>query len=59
MAVTIDKCTERVRVRDTRRDDVKATTIKEKENTYILYIDMFPNQNPIYIFAQTPLVCPS
>ena len=47
MAVTIDKCTERVRVRDTRRDDVKATTIKEKENTYILYIDMFPNQNPI------------
>ena len=31
MAVTIDKCTSRVRVRDASRDDVKATTIKEKE----------------------------
>ena len=27
----MDKCTARVRVRDARRDDVKATTIKEKE----------------------------
>ena len=27
-----DKCTTRVRVRDARGDDVKATTIKEKEN---------------------------
>ena len=31
MAVAMDKCTARVRVRDARRDDVKATTIKEKE----------------------------
>ena len=30
MAVAMDKCTVRVRVRDARRDDVKATTIKEK-----------------------------
>ena len=30
MAVTMDKCTVRVRVRDARGDDVKATTIKEK-----------------------------
>ena len=41
----MDKCTARVRVRDTRRDDVKATTIKEKENTFLLYIEMFPSQN--------------
>ena len=31
MAVAIDKCTTRVRVRDARRDDVKATTIKDKK----------------------------
>ena len=31
MALAMDKCTMRVRVRDARRDDVKATTIKEKE----------------------------
>ena len=31
MLVAMDKCTARVRVRDARRDDVKATTIKEKE----------------------------
>ena len=31
MAVAIDKCTTRVIVRDARGDDVKATTIKEKE----------------------------
>ena len=30
MAVAIDKCTARVRVRDARGDDVKATIIKEK-----------------------------
>ena len=29
MAVTMDKCT--ARVRDAHEDDVKATTIKEKE----------------------------
>ena len=29
MAVAMDKCTVRVRVRDARKDDVKATTIKE------------------------------
>ena len=54
-----DKCTARVRVRDARRDDVKATTIKEKDNTCLLYMEMFPSQNPIKIFAQTPLMCPS
>ena len=31
MAVEMHKCTARVRVRDAHRDDVKATTIKEKE----------------------------
>ena len=30
MAVAMDKCTARVRVRDARGDDVKATIIKEK-----------------------------
>ena len=30
MAVAMDKCTARVRVRDACRDDVKATKIKEK-----------------------------
>ena len=30
MAVAIDKCTARVRVRDACEDDVKATIIKEK-----------------------------
>ena len=32
MAIEMDKCTTMVRVRDGRGDDVKATTIKEKEN---------------------------
>ena len=31
MAVAMDECTARVRVRDARGDDVKATTIKEKD----------------------------
>ena len=51
----MDECTARVRVRDEREDDVKATTIKEKgkeedqekENTCLLYMEMFPSQNPI------------
>ena len=30
MAITMDKCTARVRVRDARGDHVKATIIKEK-----------------------------
>ena len=30
MAVAMDKCTARARVRDARGDDVKATKIKEK-----------------------------
>ena len=38
MAVAIDKCTARVRVRDVRRDDVKATTIKEKEKRKIKHM---------------------
>ena len=63
IAVAMDKCTARVRVRDARRDDVKATIIKqkqkEKENLCLLYMEMFTSQNLIYIFAQTPLVCPS
>ena len=36
----MDKCTARVRVRDARGDDVKATTIKEKEKENT-------SQNPI------------
>ena len=45
----MDKCTGRVRMRDAHKDDVKATTIKEKEkeNTCLLYMEMFPNQNSI------------
>ena len=31
MPVGMDKCTVRMRVRDAHRDDVKVTTIKEKE----------------------------
>ena len=49
MVVPIDKCRVRVRVRDACRDDVKATTIteKEKENIYLIYIEVFTSQNPI------------
>ena len=43
----MDKCMARVRVRDAHGDDVKANTIKEKENTCLLYMEMFPSQNPI------------
>ena len=35
MAVAIDKCMTRVRVRDARRDNVKATSIKEKDKIKI------------------------
>ena len=46
MAVALDKCT--ARVRDAHIDDVKATTIKEKQkenkNTCILYMKMFTSQ---------------
>ena len=49
MAIAMDKCT--ARVRDTRGDDVKVTIIKErgkeKENICLLYMEMFPSQNPI------------
>ena len=43
----MDKYT--ARVRDARGDDVKATTIKEKEkeNTCLLYMEMFPSPNLI------------
>ena len=57
MAVAIDKCPAGVRVRDARRDDVKATTIKEnekekekentKENICLLYMEIFASQNLI------------
>ena len=40
----MDKCTARVTVRDARGDDVKATTIKD---AYLLFLEMFPSQNPI------------
>ena len=40
------KCTARVRVRDARGDDAKATTIKEK-NTCLMYMEMFSSQNQI------------
>ena len=43
MSVAMDKCTTRVRVRDARGDDVKATTIKE--NIYLIFMEMFPSQN--------------
>ena len=52
MSVVLNKCTVRVRVRDAHGDDVKATTIKEKkrkekENTCLLFMEMFPSQNLI------------
>ena len=34
MSVAMDKCTARVRVRDARRDDVKATTISNLKNQF-------------------------
>ena len=37
MAVAMDNCTARVRVRDARGDDGKATTIKEKEKKIHVY----------------------
>ena len=61
MVIAMDKCTSRVRVRDARGDDIKATIIKEKEkgkerekekekekeNTCLLHMEIFPCQNPI------------
>ena len=41
MAVAIDKCNARVRLRDTHADDVKVTKIKEekeKKKTYVYCI---------------------
>ena len=42
MAIAMDKCTTRVRVKDAHGDDGKATTIKEreKENTPSIYGDV-------------------
>ena len=55
----MDLCGVMVRVRDARIDDVKTTTIKEKEkgNTCLLYMEILTSQNSIQIFAQTLLVC--
>ena len=36
MAVAVDKCTARVRMRDAYGDDVKATTIRKKNKNKIL-----------------------
>ena len=53
MAIAMDKCTARVRMRDAWGDDVKATIVKEKgkekekENTWLLSMEIFPSQNPI------------
>ena len=48
MRVVIDKCTARVRVRVACGDNVKVTTIKEKENeienTCLLFLEMFSSQ---------------
>ena len=46
----MNKCMTRVRVRDAHGDDDKATTIKEKkekENKFLLYVEMFTSQNLI------------
>ena len=52
MAIKMDLCGMMARVRDVRVDDVKATTIKEKEkeNTCLMYVEIFTSQNPIQIF---------
>ena len=57
----MDLCGVMSRVRFVHIDDVKATMIKEKEkeNTCLIYMDIFTSQNPIQIFAQTLLMCPS
>ena len=47
----MDKCTARVRVRDARGDDVKATIIKEKEKEN--------KRKYLSTVYETPLVCPS
>ena len=44
MTIVMDKCLARVRVRDAYGDDVKATTIKEKQkkqkNICLIYIEI-------------------
>ena len=45
--VKMDPCGVKARERDARIDDVKVTTIKEKENTRLLYMKIFTSQNQI------------
>ena len=58
MTLTMDPFRVMARVRDLHIDDVKATKIKEKkENTCLLYMEIFISQSLIQIFAQTLMVC--
>ena len=61
MTIIMDLCRVMAKVRDAHIDDVKATTIKEKEkgNTCLLFMEIFTSQNSIQIFAQTLFVCMS
>ena len=45
----MDKCTVRVRVRDVCEYDVKATTIKEKENLIYVYGDVHKPKSNLYL----------
>ena len=51
MLVAMDKCMAKVRMRDARGDDVKATIIKEKKTKQkkirLLYMEMFSRKNSI------------
>ena len=41
MVVVMNQCAVMARVRDALVDNVKAIMIKEKVNTYLLYIEIF------------------
>ena len=51
MVAAIDKCMARVRVRDAHEDDVKPTTIKEKEKKHMsmVYGDVYKSNSNLDI----------
>ena len=55
MVLAMDKCMARVRVRDAHRDDLTATILKEKENTCLLHMEMFPSQNSNLYLCTNPV----
>ena len=53
-----DKCTMRVRVRDARRDDVKATRIKVKENICLTVYGDVPKPKSNLDLSTNPIGVP-